>query len=29
LERLSNDLGLEAFFGTHLLEPPVLVFEFL
>lgn len=29
LQGLLDDLGLEAFFGIHLLEPPVLVFEFL
>ena len=29
LQCLLNDLGLQAFFGIHLLEPPVLVFEFL
>jgi len=29
LQGLLNNLGLEAFFGIHLLEPPVLVFEFL
>jgi len=27
LQGLLDDLGLEAFFGIHLLEPPVLVFE--
>jgi hypothetical protein len=29
LQGLLDDLGLEAFFGIHLLEPPVLIFEFL
>ena len=29
LERLLNDLGLEALLGIHLLEPSILVFEFL
>ena len=28
-ERLLHDLGLEAFLCEHLLEPAVLVFEFL
>lgn len=29
LERLLDDLRLQALFGVHLLEPPVLVFELL
>jgi len=29
LQGLLDDFGLEPLFGIHLLEPPVLVFEFL
>ena len=29
LQGLLHDLGFKAFFGIHLLEPPVLVFKFL
>jgi hypothetical protein len=29
LQGLLNDLSLEPLLGIHLLEPPVLVFEFL
>lgn len=29
LQGLLDDLCLQAFLGIHLLEPPVLVFEFL